>query len=418
MPIFHKKYLLIFAFLATQGIVSIIGGLVLASVPGENVIFPGVFIDGQEVGNLTRNQAIELVQRKLANPETKKVILRHDDKEWIVSYSQLGFKPDIPATVDKALRVGRGRTAFLAESLQLMKLKRRNIVLSLEFTLDESRLEAVLDRIASEIAVTPVNAGIAVSGGKLEIFPEIIGKSMNTAVNGQIIKEALSRLQAEPVELEVLTREPEIKAVHLRGINEKLGVGITSFSSRDQERASHIITALDALNGIIIHPGEVFSFNRVVGPGIREKDYREEPVMIGGRAKPDTGEGAGHVSAALYQAVLYAGLEVIERHAYAVSPGYVQPGQEAVVFFDRLDLKFKNTSGYPIYVTAHTKYNRAIVSLLGLKRNAQTVQVIIEKENIVPAQRLPEFKIKVFRTFYLNGEQERRELISEDDYLE
>jgi len=104
---FQKKYLLVAAFLISQGLVSIIGGLAFASVPGENIIFPGVFISGMEVGGLTADESAALLGKNRDKLQTNNIVLQYNGKKWLYSFNKLGITFDIRATVDKALQEGK-----------------------------------------------------------------------------------------------------------------------------------------------------------------------------------------------------------------------------------------------------------------------------------------------------------------------
>ncbi len=415
MPVFQKNYLLIFVFLITQGLVSIIGGLVFAANPGENFIFPGVSVNGADVGGLTKEQAFKKLEQNIGRKlKSACLVLRYEDREWVFSYDQLGFRPDIRATVDKALKIGHTKNIF-TDALEMFRVRRQKRELSIEYTVDELKLKNIQAGIISEINIPAKNASIDIDGSRLKINPEEPGKSYQLPVNNAKIRAALGRLQVAPVRLEVSEVRPRYTRSDLEGIEESIGLGITAFSLQNREQAENIRLAVQELNGKLIRPGEDFSFNQAIGPVIREESYRHPSVGIDGRL--DRGSGAGsQVASTLYQAALYAGLQVKERHPHTVAPDYIPSGQDAAVAYGRLDLKFENNTRNPVYIYAKVKDNHIVVNLLGVRKKGQTIQLVTEQTATTLPSGLVGFKARVYRIFYDNGLEGRRELISEDDY--
>ena len=418
MPVFHRKYLLIAAFLISQGLVSIVGGMLFVSSPRENVIFPGVFISGVEVGGLDKEKAVKLLEQKVAGRlKDGGIILCYGDRKWMLSYRNLGVSYNIPGTVNRALNMGRYSSSFTG-SLMMFQMRYRKPDLPLEYTINESLLKKQVAGVASEIDILAQNAFITGDAGHLKFVPETIGKSFHTEGNIGRIKGALGKMQVSPVMLEVSENQPGIKLSDLKGIKESIGLGITPYRVSDKGRTANIISAVKSLDGTVIGPKAQFSFNRVIGPSVRETGYSTEPLMIDGRLSMTSSGGVCQVASTLYQALLYAGIKVEERHAHMAPPGYVTSGQDAAVANGKLDLKFKNTTGYPIYVKASVKNNRVVVELLGVKKRGQTIQVITRETKLSKPGRPPGVHASVYRQFYVDGTAVKREVVSEDDYPE
>ncbi|HBV97969.1 MAG TPA: hypothetical protein DEF36_13115 [Desulfotomaculum sp.] len=116
----------------------------------------------------------------------------------------------------------------------------------------------------------------------------------------------------------------------------------------DESNALNSVVALKALNGRAIQPGEVFSFNRAVGPRTLERGYVEGYSFSGDKKIPDVGGGVCRASTLLFGAVFGAGLPVLERHSHTVSVDYVPEDRDAAVWYGLLDFRFKNDRQYPL----------------------------------------------------------------------
>ncbi|MHB9094406.1 MAG: VanW family protein [Eubacteriales bacterium] len=412
---FPKKYLLVLAVLAAQVFVSIIGGLVFASTPRENVIFPGVFISGIDVGGLTRDQAMKTMEQNVADKlKTVNIMLKYGKRQWPLSFREIGVVYDIPATVENALKIGR-RHKYFDDSLMIFRIRNQKPDLPLQFSLDESKLKDVMAGVSSEINARERDAGFSISEGHLIVQPEARGREFRLQENIKKIKENLASIQNLPVMAEVSETAPRINVSDLSGIKDSIGLGVTVFPRSNKEISQNVLLVVQKLNGTLIKPGESFSFNQNIGQAVNESGYRQ-PVLIDGRLTEESSGGASRVASALYQAVLYSGLRVRERHAHFTSPGYVTQGQDAAVAYGNLDLRFENTTKGSIYIHTYTKGTRVMVNLLGSKTDGQTIQVDTQ-ETAANGQKGPSGTlVKVYRVFYNGGVKVGRELISEDNY--
>ncbi|MBE7022458.1 MAG: hypothetical protein E7414_04520, partial [Ruminococcaceae bacterium] len=118
----------------------------------------------------------------------------------------------------------------------------------------------------------------------------------------------------------------------------------TKLLNRENDRVHNILLAAQEIDGYRLAPGEVFSFNRVVGERTTEKGYREAPVLIAGEEEQDCGGGVCQVSTTLYQAAEAAGLSVIERNNHQKEVGYAPRGSDAAVNYGTLDMRFENST--------------------------------------------------------------------------
>ena len=150
------------------------------------------------------------------------------------------------------------------------------------------------------------------------------------------------------LEIPVITTQPTIKtsAVNTLGIKERLARGESDFSGSIPNRIFNLKKAAGNMNGILVSPGETFSFNKYVGDVSAAGGYRQAYVIKEGRTVLGDGGGVCQVSTTLFRAVLNAGLPVEERTAHAYRVHYYEegsePGFDATIFTPDVDFKFKN----------------------------------------------------------------------------
>lgn len=141
-------------------------------------------------------------------------------------------------------------------------------------------------------------------------------------------------------------------------------------------RTNNLILACAALNGTVIQPGEVFSFNKTVGERTEEKGYQPaEAYVSGGASKPELGGGVCQVASTIYCAVLYADLETVERYNHMYAVPYTPQGMDAAIYWGHQDYKFRNTSGYPIRMEASVSGGKVHIKLIGTEWKDYTVEM-------------------------------------------
>ncbi len=148
---------------------------------------------------------------------------------------------------------------------------------------------------------------------------------------------------------------------------DKLSQFSTSFTSSNSNRSTNIRLASSKLNGLVLMPGETFSFNTSVGKRTAAAGFKEAPAYLNGETIMDYGGGICQVSSTLYNAVLYANLEIVERYNHGYQPSYVKSGLDATVSWGGPDFKFKNNRNYPIKLMTDTSSKILKVYIYGLK---------------------------------------------------
>lgn len=132
-----------------------------------------------------------------------------------------------------------------------------------------------------------------------------------------------------------------------------LGQG-TSTVSGNSNRKTNVKLSAAACNGVILLPGEEFSYNNTTGSRSADKGYMPAGVYVGGVSMDEVGGGICQTSSTIYYAVLHTTLEITERHDHKFAVGYVPDGMDATVYYGSLDFRFKNNTNYPIKVVTQS----------------------------------------------------------------
>ena len=215
-----------------------------------------------------------------------------------------------------------------------------------------------------------------------------------------------------------------------------LGTFISYYKESNVNRSTNVKLATNKINNVILLPGEEFSYNKVVGERTFANGFKEASVYTSSGVVNGLGGGICQVSSTLYNSVLRANLEIVERknHRYAVS--YVPLGTDATVAYGSIDFRFKNNRKYPIKVIASSSNGVCTVSIMGIKEETEYEVIITPKKlQTIPFQTKYindsslaagtekqtqygdyGYKYETYKTLKLDGNIVSSELISNDSY--
>ncbi|MCR4436480.1 MAG: VanW family protein [Clostridiales bacterium] len=208
------------------------------------------------------------------------------------------------------------------------------------------------DELLKKINVEAVDASVKVENNKVTIVPHVVGRHVDKAALDGVVAE-LGKSEDAERSLPIAITEPKIKTedVYAKLFKDTLSSFSTQFHTSTQyeiNRAKNIRLAVAKINGKILAPGQVFSFNDTVGPRTVDGGYEEAYVYVDGKVVPGIGGGICQVSSTLYGAVLFSDLEVNERANHMFTVSYVPLGRDAAVAYGQVDFKFKNSTSWPI----------------------------------------------------------------------
>ena len=186
----------------------------------------------------------------------------------------------------------------------------------------------------------------------LEISQSVLGVDFDVAQAKAMFAAAA---EGETVEIPLTITEPEetTEGLQAKLFRDLLGEG-TSKVSGSANRKSNVKLSAQACNGVVLMPGEVFSYNNTTGSRTADKGYLGAPVYSGGASVEGIGGGICQTSSTIYYAVLHTPLEIVERHAHMYAVGYVPDGMDATVWYGSSDFRFKNNTNYPVKVVTES----------------------------------------------------------------
>lgn len=172
---------------------------------------------------------------------------------------------------------------------------------------------------------------------------------------------------------------PEVLSADLEGMlfRDVLGSYETKHTS-DANRNTNLRLACEAINGYTLNPGEIFSYNDVLGKRTAEAGYKEAGAYVDGETVAELGGGICQVSSTLYYAVLLADLDVTSRTAHSYVSSYITMGMDATVSWGGPEFKFKNNTDYPIQIAAEISDGYVRIQILGTDEKEYYVKMEYE----------------------------------------
>jgi len=328
--------------------------------------------------------------------------------------------------------------------IELLQDKTKNLILlnidslsnsnSIDLPIQNVKPNAVdIEQIHQEIYSEPQNAYII-----KEPFELNVGSSgTDFAITLDEAKNLLNEEKDEYI-IPLKITPPEVGVEDLGNdiFTHNLGTFTSTYKESNVNRSTNVKIASKKINNVILLPGEEFSYNKIVGERTFANGFKEASVYTSSGVVNGLGGGICQVSSTLYNAVLRANLEIVERrnHRYAVP--YVPLGTDATVAYGSIDFRFKNNRNYPVKVVASSVNGVCTVSILGIQEETEyEVSITTKRLQTIPfetkyiddssmaegTQKQTQYgdngyKYETFKTLTLNGSVVSSEKISNDTY--
>ncbi len=428
----------------------IFGGLILllsgAGLATANVVFSlsevvceGVMAGNVALGGLDRNAAAQKLKAATLQDATDSAAIRlvGEKGTWTIGKAEIDLQIDAEALAEAAYKVGRSENPVNAFKERYLAAN-RNFKLPLNTSYDQNKLKNKIAAIAKEIDRLPKNAELRpAADGDLQIIKEESGSRLDAAaLEKQIMTELEKNFAPLTISLSAEKIEAKITESDFKGIEARLARYATQYDANDYNRQKNISIAAEKLSGVLLKPGEIFSFNQIVGRRSQENGYLDAPVYVDGKLAVDIGGGVCQVSTTLYNAALLADLKIEERSSHFRPPGYVPLGYDAAVADGLLDLKFVNESGAPVYIAAKAVDGLLSVDIYGRqlpegrevrimvddKKVLEPTIVIRQDEKLEFGREIIEnegckgYQVSLSRMVLQDGKTVKREVLSNDEF--
>lgn len=279
----------------------------------------------------------------------------------------------------------------ISDMLIIRQVKEGDGQAKLQVELDQEKLGAYVEDLAGQIELAPKNARFDFDESTGVLTPVVHsreGRALDTAETLQRINTQVATADREII-LPILAVRPQVAdddGPNL-GIVELVSEGITSFKGSSAGRIHNIQVGASRFHGLVIPPGEVFSFNEHLGEVSAEAGYEESVIIFGARTENGVGGGICQVSTTAFRAAFWGGFRILERSPHSFRVRWYEPpvGLDATVYAPEVDFKFLNDT--PHHVLIETEADTEAGTLAFRFHSTQIRTVEMEgpiEENVVP----------------------------------
>ena len=448
----------------------------LITINNKNMLY-GISILGIDISKQSKEDALQTVQSAIEKRLPDEIKLIHNDYETSIATESLSISFDIESAINEAYSIGNIlendltviKTLLepinitptftldekqLKSSLSDISSKLPNTVKESSYYIEDGNLILTkgntgnvikIDEMANYIKESIQN--LAIADTSLEIITEEQSPTpLNIdAIHNEIYKqasdayftqnpyavypsengldfaisvdEAKALLQEEKEEyvipLQVLYPNVTTNMIGQEAFPDLLSSFSTKYSTSDRDRTTNLQLAANKINGTVVMPGDTFSYNTVVGERTIAAGYKEAPIYVSGEVVDGLGGGICQITSTLYNAVVYANLEIVERSNHQFVPSYVGASRDATVVYGSIDFKFKNNRDYPIKILCSVNNGIASFQIYGLKTNNEYE---VEISSRITSQNANYTNSEAYKILKQNGQVVSRTLLSRDTY--
>ena len=343
-----------------------------------DTFFDGITVDGVDLSGMTMAQAREALSGVSASGSGSFSYTIHIGGDtWTIDSDMVPMSRDTEEVLAKAWAIGRSNTQsirgtrttpFQERVNQAAALQSSPVSFTTSVTYDKSRVREIVNAISDQVCVAPVDASVASFdfGSKSFTFN---ADSSGITIDAESVYNQIVDALARGEKSATITVQPETVLASVTKselMNSFCRVSYYSTkTTSNSNRNTNIRLAAEAINGMVVMPGETFSFNSATGQRTEEKGYKPAAAISGGSTSDEVGGGVCQVSSTLFNAVARANLEIVSRSPHAWPSSYVSEGMDATVNWPSLDFKWRNNSDWPVYIVAWYKDQKVYVELYG-----------------------------------------------------
>lgn len=336
-------------------------------VSEDHRIPEGVRVSGIDLGGMSVQDAEKRLEQYVSEACSGTLTLTFGDEEVDIPYQDFNLKVSDSTVIQEICEIGTSGN-LIKRYKELADVKNNKADYQLPFEYDHDKLAALIEEGTASYNREARDAVLVRHSGEFQITDEVTGIKVDVAATASAVEKALGEgWDGTSRKLAVVVEETQAEhaRAELEVITDLLGSYSTNYSSSSSNRIANIANGASLIDETVVYPGETFSFLEHVVPFTAANGYYQATGYSGGKVVPSTGGGICQVSSTMYNAVLRAELEVVERSNHGLTVGYVPLGADATVAEGSVDFKFKNNLENPIYIEAYTWQGNVYVCIYG-----------------------------------------------------
>lgn len=332
----------------------IIGQFLIVDYNTNKILHDGTIINGYNLSGMSKTEAsVVLIDKFEERRDDFELTINNGKDNWTFNRDDFQVNSDIHTLLD----LSQEKTILLndreSEVDLLTQFDKIGGSVNMAFNYIFVGLDEKINDIIKSVEKEPVNSTITFTPEENQIFK--ISDSENgirvdkTKLYNDINEQFLTSNKIN-VDLNFVEEIPTITKEYNEKLTQKISTYSTNVADSTGGRKHNVKLALSKFNGFVLNPNEEISFNEITGAQTIENGYKNATIIYNGEFTDGIGGGICQASSTLYNALLLGGVEILEVHKHTLPVKYVPLGLDAMVSEYTADLRFKNTSDYPIYI--------------------------------------------------------------------
>lgn len=434
-----------FAFTGVFVLALIAAGVVTVAAKSDMVddgtICKNVYIGTVDVSGMEEEPAAKAVNKYVKQLGKRKISVTVGEEDKVeTTYADLGFQVDVDALVKRALEVGKSGN-LIKRYKEIKDVEKEKLVIDAMTSLDKDKVKDFVEKECTAFDKKAKDSKLRFRDGKLSATKSEKGSKVDVDDTVTKLMENLSDNNVEEdvtIAAVVVEDEPKYTKEMLSQCNSLLGTYTTTYGTSTELRATNIGVAAGNINGTTLYPDEIFSTSKTMKDRTVANGYMEAAEYNQGKVVPGIGGGVCQVSTTLYNAVLNAELEVVERSPHSMVVAYVDLSRDAAIAGDYMDFKFKNNLDTPIYIQAIAENRTLTFNIYGhetrpegrtFEFQSETVETLQPGADVVTYDKnQPEsfeevtqeahigYKAKLWKIIYQDGKQVDKVQVNSSQY--
>ena len=312
----------------------------------------GIFIEDIDIQGMSAKEIKKSVNEYVKNYTDKVITLSMDGNTSKITVGELGFYWSNKDIVNEAISYANSGNV-IKRYKDGKDIEQDNVKFEVEFAIDSEKMKAAINESCGKYNIPHVNAALVKKGDAFTITESSIGRKIAVKKSiEKLSKYLLNEWNKENADFELIVVDDKPVSVEedCAKVTDVLGTYSTSFTLNDYNRNMNMRNGINLINGTMVYPGETFSANALLEPWTAENGWYGAGTYVNGKVELSLGGGICQVSSTLYNAVLLAELDVVERSPHSMSVSYVPLAADAALAGTYKDLKFANNTDVPLYI--------------------------------------------------------------------
>ena len=354
------------------------------SARAESVIPAGVYVGQISLEGMTEAEAERTVRDYVEAKFDQTVILDVNGVQAEASAEELGLSWENPDAVAAALKESKVEGNLIRRYMKKRDLQENPVKVELDLNLDQEKVSAFVTEKCGTAIVEATDAAIERKGKEFVITPSQTGIGVDMEATEQAICAALNSGDTDGVAVTapITVTEPRIKTEDLEHIQDTLGTFTTDFSTSGWARITNLQVGTSKINGSVLMPGDVLSGYESMAPLTLANGYKVATAYENGRSVDSVAGGVCQIATTLYNAALYAELDIVQRQNHSMTVAYVDHSRDAAIAGTYKDIKISNPYDTPIYIEGYTSGKKLTFTIYGKETRPENRKIKFESKTL------------------------------------